>query len=386
MHQRGSRAKGKSTQRSKVGLRQKHQMLRQERTMNHQSGIAFDITGIIQIIVYAVTIEGQRGIAKQKRRRKRHIVPVRFIARGHRRYRSRGIGRWIFPIDQIMPFAQAQLPVLMNIMAQGNKGQRPGAAVFACGAFQHTGFHRINARKQRCVKFKPPARPHPARQAHIRDQPAHFRVPVTPQLIGRLRRPEIQLVKKRRQGTALTDRRRLPQRNFKRRRPCRIQNIGLTVFALCRIIIHTAQDMALTGQGQLPMTPHITAIDHLVLTVADIPRTIRFYRDVLGAQPKEFPVADGSTRWALDIGAQKINLHLHGNEFEPKSAHPTPGSADLCFLSDAPADLWCAHLAALDVPIEDGPVKRTGATGPILSIYLRDPDQNLIEIGTPPGT
>jgi catechol 2,3-dioxygenase-like lactoylglutathione lyase family enzyme len=143
--------------------------------------------------------------------------------------------------------------------------------------------------------------------------------------------------------------------------------------------------MAQTGQGQLPMKPRITAIDHLVLTVADIPATVRFYVDVLGAQAKEFPVADGSTRWALDIGAQKINLHVHGHEFEPKSTHPTPGSADLCFVSDAPADLWLAHLGALGIPVEDGPIKRTGATGPILSIYLRDPDQNLIEIGTPPA-
>jgi catechol 2,3-dioxygenase-like lactoylglutathione lyase family enzyme len=193
------------------------------------------------------------------------------------------------------------------------------------------------------------------------------------------------LVKKRRQGRALFDGRRTPQRNLERCRPRRIKNIGLTVPALCRIITHAAQDMAQTGQGQLPMTPRITAIDHLVLTVADIPATVRFYVDVLGAQAKEFPVADGSARWALDIGAQKINLHVHGHEFEPKSTHPTPGSADLCFLSDTPADLWLSHLTALDVPVEDGPVKRTGAGGPILSIYLRDPDQNLIEIGTPPA-
>lgn len=128
------------------------------------------------------------------------------------------------------------------------------------------------------------------------------------------------------------------------------------------------------------MTPSLASLDHLVLTVADIPATCRFYEDVLGMTATRFSPADGSTRWALSFGAQKINLHRAGAEFDPKAAFPTPGTADLCFLSKTPLSEWQDHLAAKDIPIEDGPITRTGATGPILSIYIRDPDGNLIEI------
>ncbi|WP_243613568.1 VOC family protein [Shimia aestuarii] len=128
------------------------------------------------------------------------------------------------------------------------------------------------------------------------------------------------------------------------------------------------------------MTPSLASLDHLVLTVADIPATCRFYEDVLGMTATRFSPADGSTRWALSFGAQKINLHRAGAEFDPKAAFPTPGSADLCFLSKTPVSEWQDHLAAKDIPIADGPITRTGATGPILSIYIRDPDGNLIEI------
>lgn len=93
-----------------------------------------------------------------------------------------------------------------------------------------------------------------------------------------------------------------------------------------------------------------------------------------------FTPADGTRRWALKFGAQKINLHKAGAEFEPKAAHPAPGTADLCFLSDAPVADWQDHLAAQGVTVEEGPVPRTGATGPLTSIYVRDPDGNLIEI------
>jgi catechol 2,3-dioxygenase-like lactoylglutathione lyase family enzyme len=120
--------------------------------------------------------------------------------------------------------------------------------------------------------------------------------------------------------------------------------------------------------------------DHLVLTVADIDATVEFYTQVLGMVAEEFRPADGSLRWALKFGGQKINLHLAGAEFEPKAQKPVPGSADLCFLSSARLSEWALHFAALGVKIEDGPVRRTGAKGPILSIYLRDPDGNLIEI------
>lgn len=128
------------------------------------------------------------------------------------------------------------------------------------------------------------------------------------------------------------------------------------------------------------MTPQVLSLDHLVLTVADLPASIAFYRDVLGMVPEQFTPADGTPRRALKFGGQKINLHVRGAEFEPKAAVPAPGSADLCFLSDVPLDRWQAHLARYDITIEQGPVHRTGAMGPILSLYLRDPDGNLIEI------
>lgn len=126
--------------------------------------------------------------------------------------------------------------------------------------------------------------------------------------------------------------------------------------------------------------PEITALDHLVLTVIDIEVTIAFYRDVLGMQPEAFHPADGSTRWALRFGSQKINLHQAGAEFEPKAAEVHPGSADLCFLSETPLEDWQSHFATFGVTVELGPVPRSGATGPIRSLYLRDPDGNLIEI------
>lgn len=127
-------------------------------------------------------------------------------------------------------------------------------------------------------------------------------------------------------------------------------------------------------------TPALTALDHLVLTVADIPETVLFYENVLGMTPTPFEVADGSTRWALRFGDAKINLHQTGREFEPKSARPTPGSADLCFLTQVPIPVWEAHLQAQGVDIEEGPVRRSGAKAPLTSLYIRDPDQNLIEI------
>lgn len=128
------------------------------------------------------------------------------------------------------------------------------------------------------------------------------------------------------------------------------------------------------------MTPHVTSLDHLVLTVADVEVSIGFYVGILGMAADRFTPADGSTRWALNFGAQKINLHASGAEFEPKAGAVMPGSADLCFLSDSPLEEWQAHLAAKGVEVEEGPVERTGATGPIRSIYVRDPDGNLLEI------
>jgi catechol 2,3-dioxygenase-like lactoylglutathione lyase family enzyme len=123
----------------------------------------------------------------------------------------------------------------------------------------------------------------------------------------------------------------------------------------------------------------ITHLDHLVLTVRDISATIAFYTKVLGMKEVTF----GKNRRALSFGNQKINLHQSGHEFEPKAACPTPGSADLCFISDTPLSLIIARLTAHGVPIHEGPVARSGAEGPILSVYFRDPDGNLIEISNP---
>ncbi|MFB9830668.1 VOC family protein [Actinoallomurus acaciae] len=122
----------------------------------------------------------------------------------------------------------------------------------------------------------------------------------------------------------------------------------------------------------------IDRLDHLVLTVADMEATVGFYVRVLGMEEVTF----GEGRRALAFGRSKINLHPAGREYEPKAARPTPGSADLCLITDTPIDRVVAELAEHGVPIEEGPVARTGATGPILSVYLRDPDDNLIEIST----
>lgn len=124
------------------------------------------------------------------------------------------------------------------------------------------------------------------------------------------------------------------------------------------------------------MAPQLNAIDHLVLTVADVEATCAFYARVLGSPIVTF----GEQRRALQIGKQKINLHPLGNSYFPKAQTPLPGSADLCFLSDTALAAWQVHLQKCGVSIELGPVPRTGASGPLLSIYLRDPDGNLIEI------
>ena len=120
----------------------------------------------------------------------------------------------------------------------------------------------------------------------------------------------------------------------------------------------------------------ISHLDHLVLTVADIEISCQFYQSALNFEVITF----GKNRKALQFGSQKINLHQVGKEFEPKAFRPTAGSADLCFIAETPLKDVIAHLHALNIEIVEGPIERTGATGKILSIYLLDPDQNLIEI------
>ena|SRR5687768_9044802 len=124
----------------------------------------------------------------------------------------------------------------------------------------------------------------------------------------------------------------------------------------------------------------IARLDHLVLIVADLDRTVAFYRDVLGMEPVVF----GADRTALTFGHSKINLHLAGHEFEPKAARPVPGSADLCLVVDGDLDDVRVELDQHGIAIEEGPVERTGALGSITSVYVRDPDGNLIELSTYP--
>ncbi len=121
---------------------------------------------------------------------------------------------------------------------------------------------------------------------------------------------------------------------------------------------------------------NIDRLDHLVLTVKNIDATTAFYAKTLGMTVVTFAAG----RKALAFGAQKINLHEHGNEFEPKAAQPTPGAADLCFITSVPLTGVVSHLASCGVNVIEGPVPRTGATGPIVSVYFRDPDLNLIEV------
>ena len=120
----------------------------------------------------------------------------------------------------------------------------------------------------------------------------------------------------------------------------------------------------------------IDHVDHFVLTVADVEATVAFYSRVLGMTD----VAFGAGRRALAFGTQKINLHAAGREHAPRALRPTPGSADFCLITRTPLADAMAHVRGCGVPIEEGPVTRTGATGTITSFYFRDPDANLVEV------
>lgn len=121
----------------------------------------------------------------------------------------------------------------------------------------------------------------------------------------------------------------------------------------------------------------IDRLDHLVLTCADLDATAAWYVKVLGMTRVEF---GSPPRVALRYGQQKINLHQAGREFSPRARIALPGSADLCFITTSPIDAVVAHLAACGVPIEVGPTQKDGALGPITSVYMRDPDGNLVEV------
>jgi len=122
----------------------------------------------------------------------------------------------------------------------------------------------------------------------------------------------------------------------------------------------------------------IKKLDHFVLTISNIRRTCEFYCDLLAMKYEEF----GEGRMALKFGTSKINLHIEGHEFEPKAHRALPGTADLCFIIEGSIADMQARLADAGVDILAGPVSRTGATGPITSIYVRDPDFNLIELSS----
>lgn len=117
-------------------------------------------------------------------------------------------------------------------------------------------------------------------------------------------------------------------------------------------------------------------LDHLVLTVQDVDQTCQFYQQVLGVAIITF----GGDRRALQLGAQKINLHAATAPFSPQARVPTPGAADFCLLTATPLTEMMTRLQQLQVPIIAGPIQRSGAQGPLLSIYIQDPDGNLIEI------
>ncbi|UVL06334.1 MULTISPECIES: VOC family protein [Pseudomonas] len=120
----------------------------------------------------------------------------------------------------------------------------------------------------------------------------------------------------------------------------------------------------------------IDHLDHLVLTTTDVDACKDFYVRVLGMRLQTF----GAGRLAFCFGNQKINVHVRGHEFEPKAHLPVPGALDVCLIASIGLEQVVAHLEAQNWPIVEGPVQRTGATGPILSVYVRDPDLNLIEI------
>lgn len=128
------------------------------------------------------------------------------------------------------------------------------------------------------------------------------------------------------------------------------------------------------AKGSCPI--EVSHLDHLVLTVKSVPDTIQFYSSVLGMDVITFK----GNRKALGFGQQKFNLHQKGQEFEPKAKHPTSGSADLCLITKSPLTTVVAHLKVCGVEVEEGPVERSGAMGPITSVYFRDPDDNLIEV------
>ena len=165
--------------------------------------------------------------------------------------------------------------------------------------------------------------------------------------------------------------------NFDANRRVTLGNIGLGIVAAASVGLTgsaSANDTPTEVPAQTPVV--LDRFDHVVLTVANIDTTCEFYSRAVGMQIQTF----GAGRKALVFGRQKFNLHQLGHEINPKAKRPTPGSADICIIAVTPVDDVIAHLHAVGIHIEEGPVPRTGAMGPIRSVYFRDPDDNLIEI------
>ncbi|XP_062040203.1 glyoxalase domain-containing protein 5 [Lepus europaeus] len=138
----------------------------------------------------------------------------------------------------------------------------------------------------------------------------------------------------------------------------------------------TLEKQSWSNSSQTSSPSLIHRLDHIVMTVKSIRDTTTFYSKILGMEVVTFK----GDRKALCFGEQKFNLHEMGKEYEPKAAHPIPGSLDICLITEVPLEEMIQRLKAYDVSIEEGPVPRTGAKGPIMSIYFRDPDRNLIEV------
>jgi len=128
----------------------------------------------------------------------------------------------------------------------------------------------------------------------------------------------------------------------------------------------------------------IDHIDHIVLTTRDLEDCIRFYRDVLGMTLERFATPQGE-RLALKFGSQKINIHEWGKEFTPRAHVAAPGTLDLCFIAAVSLEEVIAKLKAAGVSILEGPVMKTGAVSKLRSVYVRDPDLNLVEVSVPAG-
>ena len=196
--------------------------------MHDQASVAFNRLRIRQIIMDAVAVECQRRIAKQQRWIKGNLAGFFRVPARDRRNRARGVHVRVFAVNQILPFANTMLITLPNVMAQGHKAQRTRAPILAIGLFanRHPTGHVPGP--QRRMKRQTPTRPHTARQPHIRDQPANLGMAITTQSRGRFRRPEIQLVKERRQCVARLNARILAQRSLHRLGTRHIHHIALT--------------------------------------------------------------------------------------------------------------------------------------------------------------